>query len=256
MIKPKNKKELKSMKIGGVILGEVLHETLQAVKPGVSELELEKLANSLILKKGGEAGFKKVEGYSHATCISTNDVVVHGIPTKRVLKNGDIIGIDCGVYYGGMHTDMAETVAVGEVSSGVQKFLRTGKKAMYEGIKQAKLGNRVGHISKAMQDIVEAEGYGVVRSLVGHGVGRELHEEPEIPGYLTGKIEKTPELVPGMTIAVEIIYTMGSNEVIYDVDDDWTISTQDGSLAGLFERTIVVGEDGPQLITCIPGESL
>jgi methionyl aminopeptidase len=183
--------------------------------------------------------------------------VVHGIPKERVLEAGDIIGIDCGVYLEGYHTDMAETVVVGPANDeNIKKFLRVGKQAMYNGILQAKRGHRVGHISRAMQETIEGSGYSVVRSLVGHGVGKELHEDPEVPGYLEREIRKTPQLVEGMTIAVEAIYNMGKVGVKYDGSDDWTIVSEDGSLAGLFERTIVISEDGPELITFFPNETL
>lgn len=250
--------EIAIMQKAGKILGEVLEETIQAVKPGVTELELDTLAESLITQKGGFPGFKKVEGYRHSICVAVNDVVVHGIPKKRVLKDGDVIGIDCGVFMEGFHTDMAETVIVGKTQDKkIHTFLNSGKEAMYAGIRQAKAGNHVGDISKAIQDIVEKrDGYAVTRSLIGHGVGHDLHEDPQIPGYLSGKIERTPLLVPGMTIAVEVIYNMGKKEVVYEGSDDWTIVTEDGSLSGVFERTIVITPQGPQLITPFPGETL
>lgn len=247
-------KKIQNMRLAGKILGEVIEETLSKVTPGINEEQLDSTADSLIMEKGGEAGFKKVEGYMHATCMSTNEVVVHGIPTKRVLKDGDIIGIDCGVFYEGFHTDMAETVAVGKISEEIKKFLETGKKALNAGIKEAKGGSNIGHISQAIQRIIEGEGYSVVRSLVGHGVGRELHESPEVPGYLVGKIESTPKLTPGMTIAVEVIYNQGKKDVVYSGTDDWTISTKDGTLAGLFERTILITDREPEILTTLRNE--
>lgn len=256
-IDDKTRKKIETMQRAGKMLGEVLFEVLRAVRPGVTEIELDRLAERLILEKGGEEGFKKVEGYQHTICVSTNNVVVHGIPKERVLQEGDIIGIDCGVYLEGFHTDMAETVIVGNSNDeAIKQFLRIGKKAMYDGIKQAKVGHRVGHISRAMQETMESGGYSVVRSLVGHGVGKELHEEPEIPGYLEREMRKTPPLVTGMTIAIEAIYNMGGPGVKYDGSDDWTIISEDGSPAGLFERTILVTDEGPQLITYFPGEIL
>ncbi len=257
MIDDKTKKKIEVMRRAGDLLGKVLQEVLGSVKPGVTEIELDRLAERLILEGGGESGFKKVDGYQHTICVSTNDVVVHGIPKDRVLNEGDIIGIDCGVYMDGFHTDMAETIVVGVTNDeSVKQLLRVGKKAMYEGILQAKAGHRVGHISRAMQETMEGAGYSVVRSLVGHGVGKELHEDPEIPGYLEKEIRRTPLLVPGMTIAIEAIYNMGHEGVKYDGSDDWTIVSEDGSLAGLFERTILIGEEGPELITRFPGEVL
>ncbi len=256
MIKIKNEEQIKIMAVSGHILAEALFETLKHVKPGVSEMELDKLAENIIIKKGGEPGFKKVPGYHNATCISTNDAVVHGIPSTYKLKEGDIIGIDCGVFYKGFHSDMSETVRVKPQASNfkpqkdeVDKFLETGKKALEEGIKTAKPGNHVGDISKTIQNIVEGQGYSVVRSLVGHGVGRELHEEPEIPGYLIDPINKTPVLKEGMTIAIEVIYNMGKSDVVYGNDDGWTIKTEDGSLSGLFERTVAITKNGPVVLT-------
>lgn len=258
----KTQEQIEIMRKAGKMLGIVLEDTLKQVKPGVSEIELDTFADKKIHELGGFPGFKKVDGYKHAICVATNDVVVHGIPKQRVLNEGDIITIDAGVYLDGFHSDMAETVRVqGKGERGkkdeIDRFLDAGKRAMYAGIKQAKPGNRVGHISQAMQQIIEREnGYSVVRSLVGHGVGRQLHEDPQIPGYLQGKIEKTPELVTGMTIAIEIIYNMGKKEVEYEGSDDWTIVSKDGSLSGVFERTLVITENGPQLLTAYPGEEI
>jgi len=253
MINIKSKQELELMKHGGHILSLVLYEVMGSIRPGVSELELDQLAEKLIIEKGAQPGFKKVKGYYHTICMSTNDAVVHGIPGGYKFKEGDVVGVDCGVFYKGFHTDMAETKLVKsskpKIQSPVEKFLEVGKYALNEGIKQAVLGNRIGHISKAIQDIVEVEnGYSVVRSLIGHGVGRELHEEPEVPGYLVSKIEKTPFLKEGMTIAIEVIYNMGSKDVVLD-PDGWTIKTQDGKIAGLFERTVAITKGKPLLIT-------
>ncbi|HEX8965937.1 MAG TPA: type I methionyl aminopeptidase [Patescibacteria group bacterium] len=253
MIPIKKPNEIAIMEKAGKILADVLYEVCQHAKPGVSEIELDRMAEELIVKRGGEPGFKKVEGYHHTLCVATNNVVVHGIPGNYKLKEGDIIGLDCGVYLEGFHTDMAETVYVGDKSKmpeDIKRFLELGKQGMLAGIEQVKPGNRVGHVSKAIQDIIEKKGgYGVTRSLIGHGVGRELHEDPEVPGYLEGKIEKTPLLRPGMTIAVEVIYNMGSPEVMYSGEDDWTIVSADGSLGGLFERTVLVTPTGHKVIT-------
>src|SRR3989338_7588566 len=255
MIHYKTREEVKTMAYGGAILAEVLFEVLKHAKVGVSELELDNLAETLVRKKGAEPGFQKVEGYKHSTCISTNEVVVHGIPTEYRLKEGDVIGIDCGVYYKGFHTDAAHTVLVQKSKVKSQKsgeadtFLKIGEKAMWEGIKAAKAGSRVGHISKTIQEIVEGAGDSGVRSLIGHGVGRDLHEEPEIPGFLGKDITKTLLLKEGMTIAVEVIYTIGKADVEYTRQDGWTIKTVDGSISGLFERTIAITENGPVVLT-------
>ena len=251
-------KKIETMKAAGLILGEVLEGITKFIKPGVSELEIDSFAEELIRKRGAEPGFKRVPGYHHTICVSTNDVVVHGIPTANVLKEGDVVGVDCGVYLNGYHTDMAETLCVSAPRSkdGIDKFLGTGKRALVAGIRQAKMGNRVGHISKAIQDIIEGSGYSVVRSLVGHGVGKNLHEKPEIPGYLAQKIEKTPLLETGMTIAVEVIYNMGDKEVVYDESDEWTIRSGDGKLSGLYERTILITQNGPEFLTRLSHDKL
>ena len=249
MIHIKSAEEIKIMQHGGHILATVLGEVMDAIKPGVTELDLDKLAERRIREMGGEPGFMKVDGYKHTTCMSTNDVVVHGIPTNYAFKEGDIVGVDCGVFYKGFHTDMSDSRIVGQGTKETQKFLAIGKIALDDAIAQAVIGNHIGHISKTIQDIVEKQsGYSIVRSLIGHGVGKELHEEPEVPGYLYGKIEKTPKLREGMTIAVEIIYNMGTAEVMLD-NDDWTIRTSDGKIAGLYERTIAITKDGPLMLT-------
>lgn len=249
MIDIKTRSEIEEMQKGGKILSEVLFEVVRNIKPGVTELELDQLAEKLILEKGGEPGFKRVKGYKHTICVSTNDVVVHGIPGNYKIKNGDVVGIDCGVFLDGFNTDMSETIQVGEGDPKVRKFLETGKRALLEGIKAARIGNRVGNISKVIQDIVEKEeGYSVVRTLIGHGVGRRLHEEPEVPGYLMDPLEDTPILREGMTIAIEVIYNMGGSEVAV-TKDGWTIKTADGSLSGVFERSIAITSSGPLILT-------
>jgi len=261
MIHIKTPEEIKIMQHGGKILSDVLFAVLKNTKPGVSEIEVDKEAEKLIRDRGGEPGFMKVDGYHHTTCMSTNDAIVHGIPGPYKFKEGDIVGVDCGVYYKGFHTDMSESIRIknnkplfytGNEKSyddEVDKFLSIGKKALNEAIKVAIPGNRVGHISKTIQDIVEHKaGYSIVRSLIGHGVGKELHEEPEIPGYLDDDVRFTPILKEGMAIAIEIIYNMGSPEVKID-KDGWTIRTQDGTLAGLYERTIAITKKDPLIIT-------
>lgn len=253
MIHIKSPEQIKHMQHGGHILATVLGEVMERIKPGVSEKEMDAYAEKRIREMGGEPGFMKVHGYHYTTCMSTNDVVVHGIPSAYVFEDGDIAGVDCGVYYKGLHTDMSDSKRVRATSStkgdAIDEFLAVGKFALDEAIKEAVIGNHVGHISKKIQDIVEKEhGYSVVRSLIGHGVGKELHEEPEVPGYLHGKLEKTPLLREGMTIAVEVIYNMGTADVQLD-SDRWTIRTADGKLAGLYERTIAITKDGPLMIT-------
>lgn len=249
MIDYKTPEQIKTMQHGGHILAEVLYHVMDSIKPGMTELEVDKMAERMIRERGGEPGFMRVPGYRHTVCMSTNDIVVHGIPGSYVFKPGDLVGVDCGVFYGGFHTDMSHSVIVpGEKRPESEKFLEVGKKALDEAIKEAVIGNRIGHISKKIQDIVEGNGYSIVRSLIGHGVGRELHEEPEVPGYVAKPLAKTPLLKEGMTIAVEVIYNMGSREVMLD-EDGWTIRTEDGALAGLYERTIAITKKGPLMLT-------
>lgn len=252
MIDIKNSKEIESMKKGGHMLAVALEQALAAVKPGVTEGELDKITENSVRSQGGEPGFMKVPGYHHTICTATNEVIVHGIPGSYVLKTGDVICIDAGVYYKGLHTDMADTVVAGgddATTPGVKKFLEIGKKALWAGIEQATVGNRVGHISKVIQDIVEGSGYSIVRTLVGHGVGKELHEEPEVPGFLATKIDRTPLLKEGMTIAIEVIYAMGGSDVVYANDDGWTIKTADNSLSAVFERSILITKTKPMVLT-------
>lgn len=253
MIEIKTPEQIDKMRVGGKILAEVLRKTLGGVKTGVTELEVNDIADRLIKEKGGEPGFKKVKGYSHAICVATNEVVVHGIPTIRPFEKGDVVCIDCGVFYGGLHTDMADTLLIpgdnAEENKKKEQFLAIGKKALIEAIAQAKGGNRVGHISQIIQEIVEGAGYSVVRNLVGHGVGRELHEEPEVPGFLSGSVGKTPLLKPGMTIAIEVIYNMGSSDVAYASNDGWTIRSADNSLSAVFERTVLITSGQAEVLT-------
>jgi methionyl aminopeptidase len=241
------------MRRGGKILSEVLWEVMDAVKPGVTEIEIDALADRLITEKGGEAAFKRVRGYKYATCISTNNVVVHGIPSNYKLQEGDLIGVDCGVYYEGFNTDMSHSKRVSASKSRkadeIDVFLAIGEKALSLAIKQATVGSHIGSISKMIQETIEGGGYSVVRSLIGHGVGKQLHEDPEVPGFLDGKIEKTPILKSGMTIAIEVIYNMGEADVSFYNRDGWTIGTADGSLSGLYERTVAITQNGTEILT-------
>jgi methionyl aminopeptidase len=244
------------MRQGGRILSKVLFTVLQEVKPGISEIAIDQLADSLIRKQGAEPGFKRVKGYKNAICVAVNDIVVHGIPSQRRFAQGDLVCIDCGVFYKGMHTDMAETILVSandkqEIADRAEKekFLAVGKKALREAIGVAIAGNRVGHISQIIQRIIEQAGYSVVRNLVGHGVGSQLHEEPEIPGFLDRPLTKTPLLRENMTIAIEVIYAMGKPDVVYAGSDGWAIKTADGSLSAVFERTVRIRQGEPEVLT-------
>lgn len=242
-IKPRNKYELDLMRKSGQITAKALKKTLSAVKPGVNLLDLEKIATEEILKNGGQSSFMSVPGYKWTTCLTVNEEVVHGIPRDIVLKKGDILSIDLGAVYKGWHTDAAWSVVVG---GGNTPFLVAGEKALWDGIDQAVAGKRIGDISYAIQSNVEGGGYEVVRTLVGHGVGRELHEEPEVPGF--GRKGTGMKLLKDMTIAIEAIYTESTPDVIL-APDGWTISSSDGSMGGLFEMSVIVGDKTAEVLT-------
>lgn len=244
-MRPRTLKELELMRISGKITAQALKNALEKIAPGVSCLEIDKIAEDTIIKMGGEISFRTVRGYKWAICITVNEQVVHGIPTERRLQPGDVVSIDLGTLYKGWHTDAAWSIVVGE-SAENKKFLRVGEEALWDGIKQARAGNRIGDISSAIQEKVEGAGYSVVRSLVGHGVGRSLHEEPEVPGY--GSRGTGVVLRSGETLAIEVIYTRGSPEVVIE-DDGWTISSTDGSLAGLFEMSVAIGKEKAEILT-------
>lgn len=242
----KTNEEIEIMKTAGEIAAKALKKARAAIKPGVSCIELDLIANSQIKELGGEPSFMTVEGYQWTICTTINHQVVHGIPTERKVKSGDIISIDIGAIYKGYHSDLAITQAVGHVSNETQKFIQVGKRTLHEAIAKAKPGNKIGDISSTIQERIENAGYAVVKSLSGHGVGRELHEEPMIPGF--GKANTGPKILENMVLAIEVIYAQKSQEVVIE-KDNWTISTKDGSLSGLFEQTIVTTNNGPIVLT-------
>ena len=253
-VKPKSPHELKLMRKSGLITAKALIKTLEAVKAGVSLIELDDIAREEILRLGGNPSFMSVPGYEWTTCLTVNDEVVHGIPRDVILKDGDVLGIDLGAVYQGYHTDAAWSILVSEEgrvkseeSEKKERFLEVGEKALWDGIKQAVEGNKIGDISEAIQSEVERRGgYSVVRSLVGHGVGKNLHEEPEVPGF--GKAGTGLKLMKNMTLAIEAIYTEGKSGVVMD-SDGWTIRSEDGTLGGLFEMSIIVLKDKAEVLT-------
>ncbi len=244
-MKARNAYEQGLMKKSGIIAARALKRALESIKVGVSELEVDKAVEKEIYKQGGDLSYKTVPGYKFATCITVNEQVVHGIPTDRKFENGDLVSVDLAVMYKGWHTDCAWTVLLSK-DPEKEKFLKAGQQALWEGVKNAVEGNKVGDISSAIQSNVEGNGYSVVRSLVGHGVGRSLHEDPEIPGF--GKKSSGPILKSGMSLAIEVIYTAGSPEVVLE-EDGWTFSSSDQSLGGLFEMTVIVGHRKPEVLT-------
>lgn len=247
MVSARSENEIKLMRESGKITAVALKKVLENIKPGVSGLKLDDIASYEIKKYGGQPAFKTVDGYNWSICITLNEQVVHGIPTGRLIKEGDVVSIDIGSIYKGWYTDAAWTTVAGDdKDEGKSRFLEVGKEALKLGIKEAVEGNRVGDISEAIQKKIEGAGYWVVRNLVGHGVGKQLHEEPEVPGF--GVAGTGPKLKRGMTLAIEVIYTHSKTDVVVE-KDGWTISAADGSLAGLFEMTIVVGKKEAGVLT-------
>lgn len=245
--------DLALMQEGGQKLHDIREKLLDQIKVGAIPLEIDDLAKRLIKEAGGAPSFMTVNGYKWATCISVNDGVVHGIPTKVPLKPGDRVGLDVGFLYQGFHTDTSWSVYLDsfdeQKNRQIHKFLQVGETALKKAIQAACFGNRIGHISKAIQDTVEGAGYSVVKSLVGHGVGTTLHEAPQVPGLITKPLEKTPLLQAGMVLAIEVIYNMGKPEIVHAGSDGWTLATADGSLSGLFEQTVAVTDNGPLQLT-------
>lgn len=249
MIVLKTGRELKIMKEACSISAGALEVAGKAVEPGVTTAEIDRLAEEYIRRRGGEPNFKNYEGYPATACISINNEVIHGIPSeKRKLRAGDIVSIDLGAKFDGYHGDNAATFACGDVSSEAKRLMDTTRESLYEGIRAACAGGRIGDIGHAVQSYVEARGYSVVRQFVGHGVGTHLHEAPEVPNF--GTPGRGIRLMPGMTIAIEPMVNAGG----YDVKvqpDGWTVLTKDGSLSAHFEHTIVITADGPKIMTVV-----
>jgi methionyl aminopeptidase len=246
--KSKESRKIKAMREGGAILASVRRQVLSTIEPGVKLVELDKLSETMIQKAGGQPSFKMVPGYRFATCLTVNEGVVHGIPTDRKIKNGDLVSIDVGMYYRGFHTDTATTVIAGKPAKQDQKFLEVGKLALKKALSKAKAGNRVGNISKSIQSTIESVGFSCSRSLTGHGIGAKLHEFPPVPCLLIEEINKTPKLQKGQTLAIEVIYAEGSYELSLQ-EDNWTLVTEDGKKAGLFEETVLITANNPIVLT-------
>jgi len=238
---------LAAMREGGRRLARVLAQVRSAVRPGVSTAELDAIAERLILEGGDTPSFKGYHGFPATLCTSVNDEVVHGIPSaKHILQEGDIVGLDIGLVHGGYHADMAATVGVGTVSPEARALMEITEEALRLAIAALRPGLRVGIVGATVQSFVESHGYGVVRDLVGHGIGRRLHEEPSVPNF--GSPDFGPVLGPGMTLAIEPMVTAGGYRVGED-EDRWTIRTEDGSLAAHFEHTVAITESGAEILT-------
>ncbi len=249
MVVLKTSRELAIMKEACRISAGALQIVGKAVEPGVTTGELDKLAEDYIKSQGAEPNFKNYHGYPATACISINNEVIHGIPSKkRKICEGDIVSVDLGAKFNGYHGDNAATFACGDVSPQAKRLMDTTKNALYEGIKAACVGSRLGDISNAIQRTVEAEGFSVVRQYVGHGIGTQLHEAPEVPNF--GTAGRGIRLLPGMTLAIEPMVNVGSYDVKV-LPDGWTVKTLDGSLSAHFEHTVVITPDGPKIMTLI-----
>lgn len=248
MITLKSPKEIEIMARAGGIVAATLDLVRRAVRPGVSTEELDAAAEKFIRgHPGATPSFKGLYGFPKTLCTSINEEIVHGIPsTRRVLREGSIVSVDVGVYVDGFHADAATTVPVGEISDEASRLLEVTQEALAAGIAQARLGNHVGDIGHAVQEVAEGAGFGVVRELVGHGVGQRMHEDPQVPNH--GQPHRGPRLQAGMTLAIEPMITLGDYGTKL-LDDKWTVVTADGSLAAHFEHTVAITKEGPRILT-------
>ena len=244
----KSEREIELMRESCRLLAKVHDELGQAIRPGMSTLEIDRLGEKLIRDCGCIPNFLHYNGYPASICVSVNDEVVHGIPrSDRILQDGDIVSLDAGLIYKGYHSDAARTYAVGNASPEAKKLIEETRNSFFEGIKFAKAGNHLYDISNAIDAYISQFGYGVVRALVGHGIGTSLHEDPEIPNF--SQRRRGIKLQPGMTLAIEPMINMGSPEVVW-LDDDWTVVTEDGSLSAHYENTVLITDGEPELLTC------
>ena len=249
MVSIKSEREIKLMREAGKILAQVHEELGKAIEPGMSTLDIDRLGERLIRSFGCIPSFKDYNGYPASICVSVNDEVVHGIPNKHhILREGDIVSLDAGVIRNGYHSDAARTYGVGEISPEAAKLIEVTRQSFFEGIKFAKAGNHLNDISAAVQKYAESFGYGVVRDLVGHGIGTHLHEDPEVPNFAQKR--KGIRLEAGMTLAVEPMITAGRYDVVW-MDDDWTVVTDDGSLAAHYENTILITDGEPEILSLL-----
>ncbi len=252
MVVCRTKEEIEKIRRAGRIVAEVLRDLREMAQPGVTTRELDRYAEAKIRARGGIPTFKGYRGFPASICTSINEEVVHGIPSDRKLRAGDIVGIDCGVTLDGYVADAAITVPVGEISEDVQRLLRVTEEALYRAIEQARVGNRLYDISYAVQSYAEAHGYSVVRDFCGHGVGRQMHEDPQVPNF--GTPGRGLRLRPGLVLAIEPMLNMGTHEVEI-ADDGWTVRTVDRQLSAHFEHTIAITERGPIILTALDSEN-
>ena len=250
MIAIKNERELALMRQACKITAAARALAGEMVRPGVTTKQIDKAVHDFIVSQGAKPSFLNYNGYPGSACVSVNETVIHGIPDGRVLKEGDIVSIDVGAYYKGFHGDCAATFACGAISADAQKLIDITKQSFFEGIRFAKRGHRVSDISHAIQTYVESNGFSVVRSYVGHGVGAQLHEEPEVPNF--GNPGRGPRLLPGMTLAIEPMVNVGTHEVRV-LKDGWTVVTTDGKLSAHYENTVLITDGEPEILTVAEG---
>ena len=249
MIIRKSAHEIDCIAAAGRVVAETIAHVGEHIQPGVTTAELDRIGEEFIRSRGGVPTSKGYKGFPAALCISPNAMIVHGIPGGYRVEDGDLISIDVGVTLDGFVADSAYTFGVGDISADADRLLDVGQAALAAGIDQARVGNRVGDISAAVQQVVEAAGLAVVRSLVGHGVGRSYHEDPQIPNF--GSPGRGPRLADGMTLAIEPMITAGRPEIVLDADE-WSVYTADGSLSAHFEHTVAIMESGPRILTAVP----
>ena len=250
MIAIKNARQLDAMRKACKITAAARALAGEMVRPGISTKQIDKAVHDFIVGQGAKPSFLNYHGFPASTCISVNSTVIHGIPGGYVLKEGDIVSVDVGAYYEGFHGDCAATFPCGQISAEAQRLIDVTKQSFYEGIRFAKKGNRVSDISHAVQQHVESNGFSVVRAFVGHGVGAQLHEEPEVPNY--GAPGRGPRLIPGMTLAIEPMVNVGTHEVRV-LKDGWTVVTTDGKLSAHYENTVLITDGEPEILTVAEG---
>lgn len=250
MIVVKTRAQIDKMRQAGILVAQTLDLMERMAKPGIRTIDLDAAAEEFILSKGAVPAFKGYMGYHATLCVSIDDEVVHGIPSDRTLKEGQIVSVDVGVNLDGWYGDAARTLCIGSVSADAKRLLDVTQEALKRGISQAKAGNRLGDISAAVQTYAEEHGYSVVRELVGHGIGQRMHEEPQVPNF--GRAHTGPELKAGMVLAIEPMLNVGGCEVSFDADK-WTVRTADGSLSAHFEHTVAITESGPEILTVAKG---
>lgn len=250
MINLKSDKEIGVMQEGGRRLKLVVKELLPLLRVGITTKQIDDKAEELILNQGGKSSFKTVTGYKFSTCTPINEQIVHTKPSERVLKDGDVLTLDIGNLYKGLHTDFALTKVIGGKSKDekINKFLKVGEDTLYQAIKKAKIGNRLGDVSDLIEKAITGNGYYIIKELTGHGIGRKLHEDPYLFGYNERPINKTLEIKKGLVVAIEIIYAMGTDEMVYE-KDNWSIITKDRSMSACFEHTIAVTDQGSVILT-------